>query len=62
MIDFNEVKKMSNDEIQRKVNQIREDLFKVKMQKATSGAEKPHLLREYKKDIAKLLTAMNQNK
>jgi len=44
------------------VTQIKEDLFKARMQKATSGIEKPHLLKEYKKDIAKLLTAKNQNK
>lgn len=62
MIDFKEIKTMDDAAIERKVTQIKEDLFKARMQKATSGIEKPHLLKEYKKDVAKLLTAKNQNK
>jgi large subunit ribosomal protein L29 len=62
MIDFKEVKTMDEVSLERKVNQVKEDLFKLRMQKATSGADKPHLLKEYKRDIAKLLTAKNQNK
>jgi len=39
-----------------KVSDIRRELFNIRMQKTTSGVEKPHRLREAKKDIARLLT------
>jgi large subunit ribosomal protein L29 len=37
-------------------DELRLDLFKMKMQKTTSGVEKPHLMKVAKKNIARLLT------
>lgn len=62
MMDMKEIEKMDNEAIMRKVTQIKEDLVRLRMQKSTSGVEKPHLFKDYKKDIAKLLTVKNRKK
>ncbi len=56
MLNNDEVKNMDEQAIERKLSELRLDLFKMKMQKTTSGIEKPHLLKDARKNIARLLT------
>lgn len=56
MLKNDEIKNMDEQAIERKLSELRLDLFKMKMQKTTSGIEKPHLLKDAKKNIARLLT------
>ena len=56
MLNNDEIKKMDEQAVDRKLSELRLDLFKMKMQKTTSGIEKPHLMKEAKKNIARLLT------
>jgi large subunit ribosomal protein L29 len=56
MLNNDEIKKMDEQAVDRKLSELRLDLFKMKMQKTTSGIEKPHLVKEAKKNIARLLT------
>ena len=44
--------------ITQKVSELRRELFDMKLQKATTNIEKTHLLRENKRDIARLLTVL----
>ena len=64
MLKMNEIKDWEDKIIDGKVSDIRRELFNIRMQKTTSGVEKPHRLREAKKDIARLLTVKKtrQNK
>ncbi|MCR9205026.1 MAG: 50S ribosomal protein L29 [Halobacteriovoraceae bacterium] len=57
MMKFAEVKDMDVASLDAKVSEIKREIFNLKMEKATSGLEKPHRLRVLKKNIAKLMTA-----
>lgn len=59
MLKMSEVNKMDASAITQKVSELRRQLFELKLQKNTTSVEKPHLLKGIKKDIAKLLTALN---
>jgi large subunit ribosomal protein L29 len=59
MLTKDEIKKLDDVAVDRKVAELRLDIFKMKMQKSTSGVEKPHLIKETKKNIARLLTLKN---
>jgi large subunit ribosomal protein L29 len=56
MLNNDDIKKMDEQAVERKLSELRLDLFKMKMQKTTSGIEKPHLMKVAKKNIARLLT------
>ena len=62
MLKYLEIKKMDDESIDRKLSDIRGDLFTHKMQMKTSGIEKPHLIKVAKKDIARLLTEKSKRK
>ncbi|MBT6324443.1 MAG: 50S ribosomal protein L29 [Bdellovibrionales bacterium] len=59
MLEFKEIEGWETDAIQAKVTELRAELFTTKMQGGVSSVEKPHLIKEYKKDIARLLTVLN---
>lgn len=62
MLKMSEIKTLDKSAIEAKVSEIRKELFGLNFEKQTSGLEKPHLISEKKKDIARLLTALNMNK
>lgn len=59
MLKMSEIKKLDSSAIQQKINELRKELFDLKLQKNTTSLEKPHLLTSLKKDVAKLLTVLN---
>jgi large subunit ribosomal protein L29 len=62
VMKFSEVKDLDAAAINAKVAEARREIFNLKMEKVTSGLEKPHNLKVLKKNIAKLLTAKNLKK
>lgn len=54
MSDLNSLDALALDS---KVKELKRELFEQKFSKHTSGVEKPHLLKQLKKDIARCLTA-----
>jgi large subunit ribosomal protein L29 len=59
MLKMSEINKMDTASINAKVNELRKELFDLKLQKSTTNVEKPHLLKTIKKDIARLYTSAN---
>ncbi len=57
-----EIRDLSAGEIETKLREIREQLVQLRLKKSTGQVEKPHLLRSYRKDIARLETILNQKK
>ena len=57
-----EIRDLSPDEITTKLRETREQLLQLRLRKNTGQVEKPHLLREYRKDIARLETILQQKK
>lgn len=57
-----EIRELSVSEISTKLRETRELLLQLRLRKQTGQVEKPHLLRTYRKDIAKLETVLTAKK
>ncbi len=53
-----EIRELSVSEISTKLRETRELLLQLRLRKQTGQVEKPHLLRTYRKDIARLETVL----
>ena len=57
-----EIRELAPTEITTKLRETREQLLQLRLRKNTGQVEKPHLLREYRKDIARLETILHAKK
>ena len=58
---FNEeLRKMSAEELSAKLKELKEELFTLRFQHAINQLENPHKIVEVKKDIARVMTVLNQ--
>jgi len=57
-----EIRDLAPSEITTQLRETREKLLQLRLRKNTGQVEKPHLLREYRKDIARLETIIKQKK
>ena len=55
-----EIKKLSTDELKSKVNSLKKDLFNFRFRKVHGQLESTAKISQIKKDVAKILTALNQ--
>ena len=55
-----EVRELDVEELQRRVAQARRELFNLRFQHATGQLENTGQLKEVRKNIARLLTVLNQ--
>ena len=51
-----EIRELSAPELDTKLREIRDQLLQLRLRKHTGQVEKPHQIREYRKDIARLET------
>ena len=54
-----EIKKLSIDELKNKVNSLKKDLFNFRFRKVNGQLESTAKVSQTKKDVAKILTALN---
>jgi large subunit ribosomal protein L29 len=59
MLKMKEITKLDASAINQKVSELRKELFDLRLQKNTTNVEKSHLLVDLKRDIARLMTALN---
>ena len=57
-----EIKKLSVDELRNKVNSLKKDLFNFRFRKVNSQLDSTAKVSQIKKDVAKILTALNKKK
>ena len=57
-----EIKKMSVDELKSKVNSLKKDLFNFRFRKVNGQLESPAKVSQIKKNVAKILTALNKKR
>ncbi|HEY0862900.1 MAG TPA: 50S ribosomal protein L29 [Lacunisphaera sp.] len=57
-----EIRDLAPSELTTKLRETREALLQLRLRKNAGQVEKPHLLRTYRKDIARLLTALASKK
>tara|TARA_B100000029_G_scaffold487944_1_gene543948 strand:+ start:566 stop:751 length:186 start_codon:yes stop_codon:yes gene_type:complete len=57
-----EITKLSNDELKKKINHLKKDLFNFRFRKVNSQLEDTAKITLLKRDIAKILTKLNKKK
>ena len=57
-----EIKKMTNDELEIKLNKLKKDLFNMRFKKTNGPIEDSSLISRTRKDVAKILTKLNKKK
>lgn len=57
-----DLRNLSVDEMLQKKNSLKEELFKLNLQRYGSRVDKPHMFGLIKKDIARINTLLNEKK
>lgn len=57
-----EIRDLTVEEIERKLKELKENLFKLKVKLSTKQLEKTHQIKFLKKDIARMLTILREKK
>ena len=55
-----EIRKMSVEDINKKIIELKKELFDLRMKQATGNLEKPRRIHELRKDVARLKTIINE--
>ena len=58
----NDIRKMSTEEITKKIEELKSELFDMRMKQATAALEKSHKINEDRKTIARLKTVIAERK
>ena len=58
----NELRKLTTEEINKKINEHKEELFNLRMKQATGSLENPGRIHELRKEVARLKTILNERK
>ena len=61
-LETSEVRKLSDEEITKKVNELRKELFQLRFDLATRQLSKTHRFKEARVELAQLLTIQNERK
>ena len=56
----NEIRKLSTEEINKKIAEFKEELFNLRMKQATGNLENPMRIRELRKTVARLKTILRE--
>jgi large subunit ribosomal protein L29 len=56
----NEVRELTDDELQERIEQLQEERFRLRFRSATQQLENPMLLRTIRRDIARLKTVQRE--
>ena len=56
----NEIRKLSTEEINKKIAESKEELFNLRMKQATGSLENPSRIRELRKLVARLKTILKE--
>ena len=57
-----EIRKMTVEELNAKLVELKKELFNLRFQHAVNQLENPHKMTEVKHDIARVMTALNQKR
>jgi len=55
-----EIRDMSDEEILDRIDQMKEEMFRLRFRAATTELENPMLLRTLRRDVARLKTVLHQ--
>lgn len=55
-----EIRKMSVEDINKKIVELKNELFELRMKQSTGNLDKPHKINELRKTVARLKTVLNE--
>ena len=58
----NELRKLTTEDLTKKIHECKEELFSLRMQKATGMLEKPSRIHELRKEVARINTILNERR
>ena len=56
----NEIRQMSSQDLEKKLKELKEELFNLRFQHAINQLDNPHKIADVKKDIARVMTILNE--
>jgi len=59
-VNANEIRKMDVKELEAKLVDLKDELFKLRFQHAINQLENPHKIADVKKDIARVMTIIRE--
>ena len=62
MIKASKLREQSDEELEQRLRDLEEQLFKLRFQKSTGQIENPVKLREVRRDRARVLTVLNERR
>ena len=60
MMKINKIREMSSPELEKELEELKTELFKLRFSLATNGLDNPMRIKEVKKDIAKIKTILRE--
>ena len=59
-MEINEIRKLSEADINKKIKESKQELFDLRLKQATGNLDKPHQIKKLRKTVAKLKTVLNE--
>ena len=59
-MDIKDIRKLSDDDLKKKIRETKEELFTKRMQQANGTLENPSSLRILRRDVAKMKTVLRE--
>ena len=56
----NEIRNMSASDLEKKLAELKDELFKLRFQHAINQLDNPHKIADVKKDIARVMTVISE--
>ena len=56
----NELREMSSQDLEKKLKELKQELFNLRFQHAINQLDNPHKIADVKKDIARVKTILNE--
>ncbi|MDD3821461.1 MAG: 50S ribosomal protein L29 [Bacilli bacterium] len=55
-----EIRDLTTEEIEKKINEVKQEIFNLRFQQATGNLEKPNRLKELRKQVARMKTIIRE--
>jgi len=59
-VKVNEIREMTSEDLDKKLKELKEELFNLRFQHAINQLDNPHKIVDVKRDIARVMTIINE--
>ena len=57
-----EIRELTTEQIETKIKDAKDEIFNLRMKQATGNLEKPSKIKEWRKEVARMKTILNERK